>query len=179
MWLNRRSSENEPTPIKLGGSLTGCDGTRSILVTILANLSILTKFDFQLTNYRFLIAIQGEAAAPGIAGSLPDGGAHLRGRGEKGNREAGHFLDRIGEPAAVAIVDGLGNAAGAKGDYRNGGGECFQDYARGGLMRGRGYQDQIQSGERGVHVRYPARELDGQAGCGGAHFFGIARFGKE
>ena len=36
MWLNRRSRENEPARIRLGGSLTGCCGRRSILTTILA-----------------------------------------------------------------------------------------------------------------------------------------------
>jgi len=35
MWLKSRSSEKEPAPTKLGGSLTGCDGTRSISITIL------------------------------------------------------------------------------------------------------------------------------------------------
>src|ERR1700732_2507700 len=30
MWLKSRSSEKEPAPTRLGGSLTGCDGTRSI-----------------------------------------------------------------------------------------------------------------------------------------------------
>src|SRR5579862_2036602 len=36
MWLNSRSSEKEPARIRLGRSLTGCEGTRSIAVTILA-----------------------------------------------------------------------------------------------------------------------------------------------
>src|SRR5437016_3436315 len=39
MWLNRRSSENTPVRIRLGGSLTGCGGTRSISITILARLA--------------------------------------------------------------------------------------------------------------------------------------------
>ncbi len=30
MWLNRRSSENAPVRIRLGGSVTGCGGKRSI-----------------------------------------------------------------------------------------------------------------------------------------------------
>src|ERR1039457_1522632 len=36
MWLNSRSSENEPARIRLGGSLTSCRGTRSIFNIILA-----------------------------------------------------------------------------------------------------------------------------------------------
>src|SRR5450756_1806143 len=36
IWLNRRSRENEPARTRLGGSLTGCGGTRSILIPILA-----------------------------------------------------------------------------------------------------------------------------------------------
>src|SRR5450755_2775564 len=35
MWLNRRSSENEPDRTRLGGSLTACSGVRSILITSL------------------------------------------------------------------------------------------------------------------------------------------------
>src|SRR5262245_1676019 len=38
IWLNRRSNENAPVRIRLGGSLTGCGGTRSISNTILARL---------------------------------------------------------------------------------------------------------------------------------------------
>ena len=39
MWLKSRSSEKEPAPTKLGGSLTGCDGARSISITILAPIA--------------------------------------------------------------------------------------------------------------------------------------------
>src|SRR5471030_493628 len=35
MWLNSRSRSNGHARMRLGGSLTGCDGTRSILLTIL------------------------------------------------------------------------------------------------------------------------------------------------
>ena len=91
---------------------------------------------FQSTNYGLLKAIQGEAPAPVIAGGLRDGGARFRGRGKKFNREAGHFFDRIGEPATVAVVKDFGDAAGAKGDHRDTGGECLQDDARGRLVRG-------------------------------------------
>src|ERR1035441_3141364 len=35
MWLSRRSREKAPARTGLGGSLTGCGGTRSITVTIL------------------------------------------------------------------------------------------------------------------------------------------------
>src|ERR1017187_10343317 len=35
MWLNRRSREKAPARTRLGGSLTGSGGTRSITVTIL------------------------------------------------------------------------------------------------------------------------------------------------
>src|SRR5260370_3103057 len=38
IWLNRRSSENTPVRIRLGGSLRGWGGTRSISITILARL---------------------------------------------------------------------------------------------------------------------------------------------
>src|SRR5713226_4544485 len=36
MWLNSRSREKEPARTRLGGSLMGCEGTRSISITILA-----------------------------------------------------------------------------------------------------------------------------------------------
>jgi hypothetical protein len=39
MWLNRRSSENPAVRIRLGGSLTGCGGTRSISIIILPRLA--------------------------------------------------------------------------------------------------------------------------------------------
>ena len=35
MWLNSRSRSNGHTQTRFAGSLTGCDGTRSILMTIL------------------------------------------------------------------------------------------------------------------------------------------------
>jgi hypothetical protein len=35
MWLKSRSIEKEAAPTKLGGSLTGCEGSRSISTTIL------------------------------------------------------------------------------------------------------------------------------------------------
>ena len=35
-WLKSRSSEKEPDRIRSGGSSTGCEGTRSIAITILA-----------------------------------------------------------------------------------------------------------------------------------------------
>src|ERR1022692_1128250 len=35
MWLKSRSIEKEAAPTKLGGSLTGCEGRRSISTTIL------------------------------------------------------------------------------------------------------------------------------------------------
>src|ERR1035438_10926288 len=39
MWLNSRSRSNGHARTRLGGSLTGCDGTRSILITILPLLT--------------------------------------------------------------------------------------------------------------------------------------------
>src|SRR5258706_15791159 len=38
MWLNSRSRSNGQTRTRLGGSLIGCDGTRSMMITILALL---------------------------------------------------------------------------------------------------------------------------------------------
>src|ERR1039457_3995600 len=39
MWLNSRSRSNGHARTRLGGSLTGCDGTRSILITSLPLLT--------------------------------------------------------------------------------------------------------------------------------------------
>jgi len=39
MWLNSRSRSNGHARTRLGRSLTGCDGTRSILITILPLLT--------------------------------------------------------------------------------------------------------------------------------------------
>src|ERR1039457_6586988 len=39
MWLNRRSRSNGHARTRLGGYLTGCDDTRSILITILPLLT--------------------------------------------------------------------------------------------------------------------------------------------
>src|ERR1035437_6946720 len=39
MWPKSRSSEKEPVRTRLGGSWTGCEGTRSISLTILAQIA--------------------------------------------------------------------------------------------------------------------------------------------
>lgn len=39
MWVNSRSREKEPARTRLGGSLTGCEGIRSISITILSQVA--------------------------------------------------------------------------------------------------------------------------------------------
>src|ERR1017187_1111416 len=39
MWSKSRSSEKEPIRTRLGGSWTGCEGTRSISITILSQIA--------------------------------------------------------------------------------------------------------------------------------------------
>src|ERR1035441_4954601 len=113
MWLNRRSRSNGHARTRLGGSLTGCDGTRSILITI---LPLLTHSGVGGQNWS-----ECQTRRPrlrGVAGGLPGRTARLPGYGFGLHQSDGDVPDG-GRP--VESGGGPGGGAVGRGGRGRGG----------------------------------------------------------
>src|SRR5450759_1106719 len=74
IWLNGRSGENEPARTRLGGTLRGCDGTRSIPIAVLAAYVRFRRrtlsADHFLFNFRLMTAFLRESNELRVLGPL-------------------------------------------------------------------------------------------------------------
>ena len=110
-----------------------------------------------------VIALQREAARPGLAGRLRDGNQAPWVAGEQIQGTQRHVLAAARQQAGDTVFHHFGNASRRERDDRNAGGESLQDDARGGFVRRRGHQQQIELRHAGGEIVHPAGELVGQA----------------